>query len=87
MERLRPTGVTQAQRDAQAAFTAERARKARIIARLREKGYEMRDDLTAIAEAVRYLYQQTGIAPPAPLVQWWKAFQEAENEIDAEETS
>lgn len=84
MARLRPAGITQAQRDAEQAVAAERARKARIIARLREKGFETRDDLEALAQAVRYLYQQTGITPPAPLVEWWQAFQAAETEIDQE---
>ena len=85
MERLRPTGITKAERDAEQAVAAERERKARIVARVREKGYEFHDDINVIAQAVRYLYQQSGITPPARLVEWWQAFQEAETEITQED--
>lgn len=84
MERLTPAVITRAERDAAQAAQAERDRKARVIAKLRENGYEFRDDLDVLAEAIRYLYQESGITPPQPLVEWWQAFQAAEDEIDQE---
>lgn len=84
MARLRPAGVTQAQRDAEQAAAAERYRKERIVSKLRERGYFERDDLYVLAYAIRDLYQQSGLTPPAPLLQWWQAFQAAESEVNQE---
>jgi hypothetical protein len=84
MARFRPEGITQAERQAREAEQARQERNAAIIARLRAKGYEFRDDLNVLAQAVRYLYQQSGITPPQPLVEWWQAFQDAEAEVDGD---
>jgi len=85
VERLTPTGVTQAQRDARVAEEAIVSRKARVIEKMRERGFQLRDDLEVLAYAIRDLYQQSGLTPPQPLRDWWQAFQDAENEVNQEE--
>lgn len=87
MERLRPTGLTAAEKAAREATQAEISRKARIVEKLRERGYVERDDLYVLAYAIRDLYQQSGLTPPKQLRDWWDAFQAAEAEVDQEEGS
>lgn len=85
MARITVGGTTQAERDAQVAEQETISRKTRIVEKLRERGYYQRDDLYVLAYAIRDIYQQSGLTPPRPLIDWWQAFQDAESEVDQEE--